>query len=237
MSRRSRILLAACGVALAASPTLSAQRWGHERFPTDGVCFFENSDFKGDYFCVAGGGEVAAMTEDTNDKISSIRVFGGAEVTVFSDVRFAGASSRFAGDVRNLKDQGWDDRISSVRVRPTAGNGGADVDRMITRAYQEILNRDPDPQGMTLYRNRMLREGWSDDRVRDALKGSPEYRAKGPMTIDKARDIVRRAYLAVLKREPDAGSEPFVNKVLQGWSQTDVERELRNSDEYKRKGS
>jgi hypothetical protein len=182
---------------------------------------------------------VAAMPEDVNDKITSIRVIGPADVTVFTDVRFAGESTRFAGDVRDLKDEKWNDRISSLRVRSSAGANvrpAGDVDTIIRRAYMEILDREPDPQGFLLYRNHMLNDGWSEDRVRDTLRSSPEFRSKGGMTVAKAQEIVRRAYLEVLKREPDPGSQPFVEKVMRDkWSQQDVERELRKSDEYRRK--
>jgi hypothetical protein len=54
------------------------------------------------------------------------------------------------------------------------------------------------------------------------------------MTYAKAQEIVRRAYQAVLNREPDAGSRGYVDKVLRDkWSQQDVERELRRSGEYR----
>jgi peptidase inhibitor family I36 len=235
-------ILLACIAAVAASATLSAQRWGRDRIPGTGACFYEDADFKGDYFCVASGGEVAALSEDTNDKISSIRVLGGVEVTVFSDVRFSGNSTRYAGEVRDLAADGWDDKISSLRVgaprRTMAGTmaaPGADVDRIIRQAYREVLNREPDPQGMEIYRNHMLRDGWNDDKVRQSLKNSPEYAQKGGTTVEKAQEVVRRAYLSVLKREPDPASRTFVEKVMSGWSQQDVENELRKSDEYKRR--
>jgi hypothetical protein len=237
-----RISLFACIAAVAASVTLSAQRWGRDQIPGSGACFYEDADFKGDYFCVASGGEVAVLSEDTNDKISSIRVLGGVEVTVFSDARFNGNSTRYAGEVRDLAADGWDDKISSLRVgaprRTMAGamaSPGADVDRIIRQAYREVLNREPDPQGMEIYRNHMLRDGWNDDKVRQSLKSSPEFAQKGGMTVEKAQEVVRRAYLSVLKREPDPASKTFVEKVMSGWSQQDVENELRKSDEYKRR--
>ena len=237
-----RISLFACIAAVAASVTLSAQRWGRDQIPGSGACFYEDADFKGDYFCVASGGEVAVLSEDTNDKISSIRVLGGVEVTVFSDARFNGNSTRYAGEVRDLAADGWDDKISSLRVgaprRTMAGamaSPGADVDRIVRQAYREVLNREPDPQGMEIYRNHMLRDGWNDDKVRQSLKSSPEFAQKGGMTVEKAQEVVRRAYLSVLKREPDPASKTFVEKVMSGWSQQDVENELRKSDEYKRR--
>ena len=235
-----RLMLVTALALLAASSTVSAQRWGRERTPVDGVCFYKDPNFNGDYFCLRGGDALTAMPEDMNDKISSMKIFGGAEVTVFRDVKFSGRSARFAGDVKNLKDQGWNDLISSMRVRPGSGAGRPaveDVDRIIRRAYLDILDREPDPEGLRLYRSRMLNDGWPEERVRDTLRTSPEYRQRGAtMTVDKAKDIVRRAYLDVLKREPDPGSQVYVDKVMRDhWTQADVERELRKSDEYRRK--
>src|SRR5262249_38715555 len=131
-------------------------------------------------------------------------------------------------------------KISSLRVRSGAGANlrpAGDVDKIIRNAYTELLDREPDPQGFQLYRNHMLNDGWSEDRVRETLRNSPEFRAKGGMTVPTAQEIVRRAYLEVLKREPDpGGSQGYVDKVIrEHWSQQDVERELRKSDEYRRK--
>jgi hypothetical protein len=230
--------------AVTASPAL-AQRWGHGAFPRDGVCFYKDPNFRGDYFCVGAGEELSSVGNDMNDEISSIKVFGSAEVTVFKDVRFAGRSSRFDFDIRNLKDAGWDDLISSMRVRSRSGGFGnrpgppsrptEDPDRIVRRAYQDILDRQPDPTGMRVYRSHILDDGWSEAQVREALRNSPEYREKNSMTPAKAQDIVRRAYLAVLKREPDPGSRGFVDRVLRDhWTQQDVERELRKSPEYRK---
>jgi hypothetical protein len=46
----------------------------------------------------------------------------------------------------------------------------------ITRAYREILRRDPDAAGFATYLKRMLEQGWDENRVRDALRQSDEYR-------------------------------------------------------------
>jgi len=54
------------------------------------------------------------------------------------------------------------------------------------------------------------------------------------MTYPRAQEVVRLAYLAVLGREPDAGSRGYVENVMrQHWTQQDVERELRRSAEYR----
>jgi hypothetical protein len=106
----------------------------------------------------------------------------------------------------------------------------------VRRAYQDILDREPDPAGLRQFRSRIIDDEWTEAQVRDALRNSAEYREKSTMTYPKAQDIVRRAYLSVLKREPDPGSVGFVGRVLRDhWTQQDVERELRNSPEYRNK--
>jgi hypothetical protein len=234
-----RVVLALFASLLLPSGTFQLQAqsygWGRGPFPRDGACFFKDPDFKGEYFCAQAGETLSAVPKDMNDKISSIRVFGRSDVTVFKDVRFDGGSQRFRGSVANLKDDGWNDRISSFRVGGSSYQGGGqDPDRLIRRAYQDLLHREPDQQGLRLYRSHMIDDGWSEQQVREALRSSPEYRELTTMTPAKAQEIVRRAYLAVLKREPDAGSQGYVNRVFHDhWTQADVERELRKAPEYR----
>jgi hypothetical protein len=227
-------------LALLAAAAVQAQSWGREDFPRTGACFFRDANFEGDYFCVKGGRDYSSLPSGMNDQISSIRIFGEAEVTVFQDGRFEGRSTRFRGDVRNLRDEGWNDRLSSLRVRSGGGSHGhgghssGDADRIVRRAYEDILDRQPDTDGLRLYRSRIIDDGWSEQDVREALRKSPEYREKNTMTRPKAEEIVRRAYLSVLNREPDAGSRTYVDRVLRDkWTEQDVARELRKSPEYR----
>jgi hypothetical protein len=134
------------------------------------------------------------------------------------------------GDLRNQIRQGVREERRDDRRR------GDDADRAVRRAYLDILDREPDSAGTRLYRSRMLDDDWSEQDVREALKKSPEYREKNTMTRQKAEEIVGRAYRSVLNREPDSGSRSYVDHVMrEKWSQSDVERELRKSPEYKRK--
>jgi Domain of unknown function (DUF4214) len=50
----------------------------------------------------------------------------------------------------------------------------------------------------------------------------------------QAQQVVRQAYLDVLRREPDAGGlRQYTNAMLrEGWSASDVRRSLMTSDEY-----
>jgi Peptidase inhibitor family I36 len=121
--RRGAILaITALGVLCAG--TASAQPvWGHERFPNSGACFFENANFGGRYFCVHDGDRVMGLGREMNDRISSIRLYGNAEVSVWQDSELRGRTRRFTTSVRNLREVGWNDVISSLEVYP-AHRGG-----------------------------------------------------------------------------------------------------------------
>ena len=242
------LMAVSAGIVLALPAVADAQRWGHERFPQSGACFFNDSDYRGEYFCVAAGANVGAVPDDMNDRISSIRIFGRAGVTVFRDSRFRGGSAVFDRSIRNLRDENWNDRISSLRVELVRGDRfgdlqddrrgrdrrGEDPDRIVRRAYQDVLGRDPDDAGLRQYRSRIIDDGWSEEQVRNSLRNSPEYRDRTTMTRAKAEEIVRRAYRSVLNRDPDPVAEAYIMNVMRNnWSQQDVERELRKSPEYK----
>jgi len=243
---------------LALPAVSSAQRWGRERFPDAGACFFRDADFRGEYFCIRAGDEVPRVPDEMNDQISSIRIFGPAEVVIYRDIRFNGGSLRVNRYALDLRDQNWNDRISSMRVerrdqrndrfgdlnddnrgrdRDRRAPAPADVDRVVRRAYQDVLGRDPDEGGLRQYRSRIIDDRWTEEQVRESLRNSPEYREKTTMTRPKAQDIVRKAYLSILKREPDAGgAEAYIQHVLRdNWSQDDVEKDLRRSPEYRQK--
>lgn len=247
MKRRVAVAWMLGVFAMLSAEVVAAQpRWGRPHVPRAGACFYRDTNFHGDYFCARAGEEIAYMPPGMNDEISSIRTFGNTEVTIFQNTRFKGRSTRFRTDVRSLKNDGWNDRLSSLRVRSghardSHGHGGdgrssADADRIVRLAYQDILDREPDTAGLRLYRSRIIDDDWSEKDVREALRNSPEYRQKNTMTRQKAEEIVRRAYRSVLGREPDAGSRAYVDKVLRDhWTQQNVERELRKSPEYRNK--
>ena len=167
-------------------------------------------------------------------------MLGRTEVTVYADPRFRGRSLQFDANAGDLQTESFNDLISSVQIRSTAFDGGGrrgsqigsqNPDVIVQRAYQDILERDPEPAGLRMYRSRVIDDGWTEQQVREALRNSPEYRER---TRAKAEEIVRRAYLSVLKREPDTGGAGYVNRVLRdNWTQADVERELRRSPEFR----
>lgn len=246
MNRRI-VVAALMGMALAFPSITAAQySWGRPKEPSSGACFYKDPDFGGDYFCVRDGESERDMPHGMNDKISSIRMFGNASVTVFQDARFEGRSSRFDYDVPNLKREGWNDLISSFRVAGGwghthgfghgSGSMHGDPDQIIRRAYEDVLNREPDEKGLRSYRKHIIDDGWTEQQVRQSLRDSDEFRRQNTMTYTRAREIVRQAYLNVLHREPDSAASGYINEVLtKGWTQADVERELRKSAEHRKR--
>ena len=145
-----------------------------------GACFYQNANFSGDYFCVQAGDEYDVMPEGLNDRISSIRVFGDANVTVYRNPNFGGRSTRFADDVTNLQQAGWNDTVSSIRVRLDFARVSRDeAENIVRRAYQNVLDRDPD-SGARGWVDRVMRDRWTQADVERELRKSPEYRNRRP---------------------------------------------------------
>lgn len=104
-----------------------------------------------------------------------------------------------------------------------------DYDRVIRHAYLDILEREPDPAGLRNYRDRMRKEGWTEDRLRAALRDSTEFRS----TV--VNNIITRSYRDILGRAPDAnGLENYRYKIIvRGWSEEGLRNTLLKSAEYR----
>jgi hypothetical protein len=121
-------------VSLGGATVASAQpRWGHDRMPQNGACFFEDRDFSGRYFCVRPGEDLRNLPNGMNDHISSVRLLGASAVTVFKDNDMRGRSTRFTSDMNDLRHDGWNDQISSIVV---TGNGNYGRGRGRDRDYR-----------------------------------------------------------------------------------------------------
>jgi len=142
----------------------------------------------------------------------------------------------------NIIDRNWSEQDvrEALRNSPEYASGGArsaSADRIIRRAYQDILGREPDPSGLETYRRNIVERGWDEQDVRTALRKSSERRdvVRGTrnLTDADATDIVRRAYQSVLKREPDpAGMQEYKARILNDrWTEQQVVQALRSSPE------
>lgn len=105
-------------------PAFAQWSWGRPRPPQAGACFYREHDFGGDFFCLKAGERWPSMPGGFNDRITSIRVFGGARLRVFNNDNFSGSSLFLDHDVNDLhripvandRERNWNDRISSLAV-------------------------------------------------------------------------------------------------------------------------
>ena len=205
------------------------------------VTFYQDIEFRGGSITLEAGEDIENLALEhfsqgggANDRISSIRIEGPAEVIVYRDSRFRGATLRLTRDVRNLAQDGgeWNDLISSVRTelrRPGAAKAEQiETDRAIERLYREVLGRKPDQSSLRTYRAKMMEQGWTEKKVSDELRRTSEYRT----VVDR---IVAKAYRDLLKREADTGGlRDYAEHMLRdGWSEEDVRNSLRESQEYR----
>jgi len=193
--------------------TASAQRWGREATPRAGVCFYEDVNFQGRYFCSPVGVSTADVPRGMNDQISSVRVFGNAVVTLYRDPDFRGQSKFIDGNIPDLRGMGFNDRLSSYQV-----------DSGYTRGNDGVYRGN---NGNGIGRGPAVRQG-------SGAQQAPYY-GNGRMSARDAESIVRRGYRSVLQRDPDAsGMRYWTQTVMQnGWTERDFENALRQSDEYR----
>ncbi len=99
--------------------------WGRGHRPDVGVCFYRDINFHGDYFCMERGMSYESLPPGFNDRISSVRIFRGAEVSIFNDSGFRGVNGTTRESIPDLRywrlptdpNRNWNDRISSIQVR------------------------------------------------------------------------------------------------------------------------
>ena len=190
------VLGAACLINVAPA---YAQRWGRGATPRSGVCFYEDINYGGRYFCSAAGESTSRVSSGNNDEISSIRIFGDAVATVYRDPNFRGQSRVFDSSVSDLRSFGFNDRISSYQVDQGRGNWSRDTRRypnepsgrvqpndsrwsyrdaeqIVRRSYRSVLGRDPDPAGLRNWTQQVVNNNWTQRDLENALRQSDEYR-------------------------------------------------------------
>lgn len=86
------------------------------------------------------------------------------------------------GELRDFRarvtDQGWTDGMIRDYLRREDRYRMEAADRIIRRAYLEILGREADPGGLKQYRRALLDKDWTEGDVRDDLRRSEEFRKK-----------------------------------------------------------
>ena len=199
MRRMTTALLLGAAFVLSVAPAY-AQRWGRGATPRSGVCFYEDINYGGRYFCSPAGASTPQLSSADNDEISSIRIFGDAVVTVYRDPNFRGQSRVIDSNLSDLRSLGFNDRISAYQVdaarvyspRDARGNGNVpygrtvqpnasrwnyrDAEQIVRRSYRSVLGRDPDPSGLRSWSEQVINNNWTQRDLEYALRQSDEYR-------------------------------------------------------------
>jgi hypothetical protein len=129
-----------------------------------------------------------------------------------------------------LMHEGWSEQQMIQHLQRSSEARGVNADEAITRAYREVLRRDPDPNGLAHYRAKW-RDGWTQGQIRDDLRRSQEGRE------GHIRTAITRAYREVLGREPDPAGYANYERLMRekGYSERDVRQALMSGDEYRQK--
>lgn len=253
-------LFVATLVALASSAIADPRDDEHRRGDGPRVILYEKAGYRGDsitLYADEGFDDLERVTFEggrrANDRISSIRVEGGAVLLAYEHAGFRGQLIRVTESIPNLDDRAlpdvvgsWNDRISSLRVE-TGGRGRGegrgfdrgggrdhpdrvDYEKVISRAYEDILLRKPDADGLRYYRGLMIDQGWTEQMVRAHIRRSDEFR--GPVI----NQMIARAYRDLLGREPDrSGLDHYRNQLLDhGLTEQGLRDALRRSDEFRK---
>jgi len=139
-------------VLLLATVAPAAAQWVSFRIPRNGACFFTNPEFKGDRFCIGVAENLPTLSAVFSRKISSVRLYGKAEVQAFSAAKYEGQQvliSTSVSDLRRPAEQqdavGWNDRILSLKVvdNPTR--------QPHARRARAVTDRDPPENGACLF--------------------------------------------------------------------------------------
>ena len=216
------------------------------------VIIFQDADFHGDFQVLYPGDAIDNLSGRTfehgvsmNDRISSIRIEGEADLYVFENAGFRGRAMHVTESIRDLSNRrlpdgggvSWNDRISSLRVAPLRGHHGRederriDPDVVIKRSFLDVLRREPTTVEFRHFRGLILDQRWDERMVRENLRSEEVYRLE---VVDR---IIREAFRELLDRDPGpAGYEHYRRYLMEkGHTEADLREDLRRSKEYREK--
>jgi hypothetical protein len=127
---------------------------------------------------------------------------------------------------------------SAAPARATAQAGEFRTDRMIERAFRDVIGRAPHDDELRRYRRRIEDEGWADDDIRGDLGARDDYRSvRGPagrrLEASDVERIIRTAYEDILGHAPDAAQVRLHRRRIfdDGWTEHDLRDALRRKPE------
>jgi Domain of unknown function (DUF4214) len=140
-----------------------------------------------------------------------------------------------AAGLRSYREKLMDGRLTEDALRTSLQQSpeyhALDFDAIITRAYREVLKRNPDAEGLKHYHQLMAERGWTEPQLRADLLRSAEESAAA------IRALVTHAYRDVLGRDPDRDGLAHYEQLVRdkGWNEREVRAALMQSDEYRQK--
>lgn len=93
-------------------------------YPSSGkyIVVYEHANYTGKRWVIHEGNNVSRTSSFfMNDKISSIRCFGGAKLTVYEHINYGGANMLIQENVSNLSTYNFNDTISSIKWTAPTG--------------------------------------------------------------------------------------------------------------------
>ena len=127
---------------------------------------------------------------------------------------------------RGLLIQGWTEEQLRAHLRDSVEYRVDLPDAKTTRAYREILGREPDRSGLESYRKKLVDHGWTEQSVEADLRKSAEFRER------PVEEMVRRCYREVFERDPDRETLARWARQMkdQGWTMSQLRAHLKPAD-------
>jgi hypothetical protein len=133
--------------------------------------------------------------------------------------------------LEKVLERGWSEEDVRQHIHRSAEFRALNPDEIITRAYREVLKREPDPEGLRHYRDLLTRRGWTIPQIRADLLRSAER------SEHNVRTVITRAYREILGRDPDPEGYANYERAMRdkGWGEQQVRDSLKRSEEYRQK--
>ncbi len=196
------------------SPLQAQSRiWNQGNQPRDGACFYVDENYRGEEFCVDANESQRSIGARYDNRITSVRIFGRAGITVYDNENFGGSRQTFSQDVPNL--QNWSDRITSFQFTADRQYGERDGSQARDRQYGE--RRNEPRNGICFYVDENYK---GEEFCVDSNESQRRIGARYDNRISSIR-IFNRAEITVYENENFTGSrQTFSQNVpkLRNWS-------------------
>lgn len=130
-----------------------------------------------------------------------------------------------------LIEQNWTEDDVRNHLRRSNEFHALNPDEIVTKAYREVLKRDPDPEGLRHYRELFVNRGWTIPQLRAELLRSNEWNDQ------HVREVITKAYRDILGRDPDPDGLATYQKAVRekAWNEQQIRDSLARSTEARQR--